>query len=56
MHEMGHVLGYEHSNSLNLMYPTLPLGDRRLLAAGAADPMALAARKRTIRRQYEHPR
>ena len=35
MHEMGHVLGYEHSNSLDLMYPTLPLGVRRSLAGGA---------------------
>jgi hypothetical protein len=39
MHEMGHVLGYEHSNSLDLMYPTLPLGERRLLA-GAATVLA----------------
>jgi hypothetical protein len=29
MHEMGHVLGYEHSDSFNLMYPTLSLGTRR---------------------------
>ena len=43
MHEMGHVLGYEHSNSLDLMYPTLPLGDRRFLAGGAVSAMALAA-------------
>jgi len=43
MHEMGHVLGYEHSNSLDLMYPTLPLGERRLLARGADASMALAA-------------
>jgi hypothetical protein len=32
MHEMGHVLGYEHSASLDLMYPTLSLGQRRLPA------------------------
>ena len=32
MHEMGHVLGYGHSASLDLMYPTLPLGERRLFA------------------------
>jgi hypothetical protein len=32
MHEMGHVLGYEHSDSVDLMYPTLPLGIRRTLA------------------------
>jgi len=31
MHEMGHVLGYEHSSSLDLMYPTLSLGTRRSL-------------------------
>ena len=43
MHEMGHVLGYEHSNSLDLMYPTLPLGDRRFLAGSAVSPVALAA-------------
>ncbi len=36
MHEMGHVLGYDHSSSLDLMYPTLPLGERRLLAGAAA--------------------
>ena len=35
MHEMGHVLGYEHSNSLDLMAATLPLGERRSLAGGA---------------------
>ena len=31
MHEMGHILGYEHSSSLDLMYPTLPLGERRAI-------------------------
>ncbi len=31
MHEMGHVLGFGHSDSLDLMYPTLPLGTRRLI-------------------------
>ena len=29
MHEMSHVLGYGHSDSLDLMYPTLSLGERR---------------------------
>ena len=29
MHEMEHVLGHGHSNSLDLMYPTLSLGTRR---------------------------
>jgi hypothetical protein len=32
MHEMGHVLGYEHSNLSDLMYPTLSLGTRRSLS------------------------
>jgi len=41
MHEMGHVLGYEHSNSLDLMHSTLPLGERRLLAGGADASTAL---------------
>jgi hypothetical protein len=40
MHEMSHVLGYDHSSSLDLMYPTLPLGERRLLAGGAAAALA----------------
>ncbi len=31
MHEMGHELGFGHSDSLDLMYPTLPLGTRRLI-------------------------
>jgi hypothetical protein len=26
MHEIGHVLGYEHSDTLDLMAATLPLG------------------------------
>ena len=30
MHEMTHLLGYGHSDSLDLMNPTLPLGERRL--------------------------
>ena len=36
MHEMGHVLGFEHSDSLDLMYPTLPLGTRRSLGEESA--------------------
>ena len=36
MHEMGHVLGYDHSDSLDLMAPTLPLGARRTLAGQSA--------------------
>jgi hypothetical protein len=36
MHEMGHVLGHEHSESVDLMYPTLPLGTRRTLAVDHA--------------------
>jgi cyclophilin family peptidyl-prolyl cis-trans isomerase len=31
MHEMTHVLGFGHSDSLDLMSPTLPLGQRRVL-------------------------
>jgi hypothetical protein len=33
MHEMAHELGYGHSDSLDLMYPALPLGERRFLDA-----------------------
>jgi hypothetical protein len=33
MHEMGHLLGYGHSSSLDLMYPSLSLGARRSLDA-----------------------
>ena len=36
MHEMGHLLGYGHSGVEDLMYPTLRLGQRRLLADGMA--------------------
>ncbi len=36
MHEMGHVLGFPHSLALDLMYPTLPLGERRLFDGSAA--------------------
>jgi hypothetical protein len=44
MHEMGHVLGYEHSDSADLMNPTLPLGERRLLAgADAATALAISS-------------
>ena len=31
MHEMSHTLGFEHSGSLDLMYPTLLPGERRFL-------------------------
>jgi len=31
MHEMSHVLGYGHSDSLDLMFPTLLPGERRFL-------------------------
>jgi hypothetical protein len=31
MHEMGHELGFGHSSSPDVMYPTLPLGTRRLI-------------------------
>ena len=42
MHEMGHVLGFDHSTSPDLMYPTLPLGERRLMP-GSDAATALAA-------------
>ena len=32
MHEMGHVLGFEHSDASDLMYSSLSLGTRRLLS------------------------
>jgi hypothetical protein len=35
MHEMGHVLGFGHDDTLDLMYPTLSLGQRRALADGS---------------------
>lgn len=44
MHEMGHILGYQHSSSLDLMNPTLSLGMRWsqlgqfLLSAGQPAP------------------
>ena len=31
MHELTHALGYGHSDSVDLMYPTLLLGERRSL-------------------------
>ncbi len=37
MHEMGHVLGYEHDAGDDLMNATLPLGERRFLAQDVAD-------------------
>jgi hypothetical protein len=36
-HELGHLLGFEHSNGGDLMLATLPLGVRRIPAAAAAD-------------------
>ena len=51
MHEMEHVLGDNHSDSLDLMYPTLPLGARRLLdrqpelSAGEKDSAASQSNK-----------
>jgi hypothetical protein len=43
MHEMGHVLGYEHDSGQDLMNPTLPLGQRRMLPGSPAYFTALAA-------------
>ncbi len=43
MHEMAHVLGYEHDSGEDLMSPTLPLGQRRFLAGSPAYFTALAA-------------
>ena len=34
MHELGHVVGFGHSASFDVMYPSLPLGERRLPAEG----------------------
>ena len=42
MHEMGHLLGYQHSSELDLMHSTLLLGERRLSAGsnvGAGRPV-----------------
>ena len=36
MHEIEHVLGYEHSDSLDLMWPTLSPGTRRSLGGQPA--------------------
>ena len=36
MHEMGHVLGYEHSEENDLMGAVLPLGERRTSVDGAS--------------------
>ena len=44
MHEMGHVLGYEHDAGQDLMNAALPLGQRRFLAGTPAYFTALAAR------------
>ncbi len=38
MHEMSHVLGFGHDDSLDLMNPALPLGERRLF-----DPQLLSS-------------
>ena len=38
MHEMGHVLSYEHSDSFDLMYPALSLGMRRSLSEQSVWP------------------
>ncbi len=43
MHEMGHVLGYDHSASTDLMSATLPLSERRVLADNKSELMAVAA-------------
>jgi len=43
MHEMGHVLGYEHADSTSLMAAALPLGERRLLDANATAMKVMAA-------------
>lgn len=40
MHEMGHVLGLGHSNSLDLMAPTLLPGERRFLNDPAMSALA----------------
>jgi hypothetical protein len=44
MHEMGHVLGYDHDAGADLMSAALPLGQRRFLAGSSAYFTAMAAR------------
>ena len=53
MHEMGHVLGYEHSSSLDLMYASLPLGERRLPTGADAALTALALKSNSTYRASE---
>lgn len=40
MHEMTHLLGYEHADSLDLMAPALALGERRLFDDALLIPLA----------------
>lgn len=44
MHEMGHVLGYEHSDSLDLMHSTLSPGTRRSLGGQSASSLDAGSR------------
>ena len=43
MHEMGHLLGYDHDAGDDLMNATLPLGERRFLAEGVPNNPGLAS-------------
>jgi cyclophilin family peptidyl-prolyl cis-trans isomerase len=40
MHEMSHILGFGHDDSLDLMNPTLPLGERRLFSEPLSSSLA----------------
>jgi probable HAF family extracellular repeat protein len=44
MHEMAHILGAEHSNSLDLMSPTLLPGERRILDEQSLLPLLAQSR------------
>ncbi len=43
MHEMTHLLGYDHSDSLDLMNPTLALGERRFFDEPLPPPTETSA-------------
>ena len=53
MHELGHVLGYEHVDHASLMSPILPLGTRRLIAS-EPDPSSLTSASPEASRPAAH--